>query len=134
MSRYVKIENGIVHPLEITEEVVKKFRELGMTIIDVEGIIPQPHEGWLYDGTNFTEPGPILNSPVISLLDFWERFTSTEQEDLVDARNKKFKGFLYRLQLLSSVDLTDDKIVTIVNAMETTNLIGSGRAAKILAP
>lgn len=76
----------------------------------------------------------------ISMPEFWDRFTTAEQEEIEDrARNgspaaqKRLGAFLRRLSIQKVVDLNDPRLITAVNDLETTTLIGANRAKELLA-
>ncbi len=124
---------------EIISGVVRAFHELdfvpdntgSILFVSVEGITPEPQQGWLYDGSFSEAPAKLLDS--IPLVEFWHRFTQSEKEDLTDSSNKKIKAFLYELRLFDPVQLTDSRLITAINALETAGIIAAGRSAVILA-
>ena len=113
----------------------------GFVRLDVAFDIPatRASKKWntlLKDYEDVTPPAGSL-----TVLDFWNRFTVVEREDLLDAANngtvpqqKKLKAFYSYLDANGSVDLDDQYIIDSVNLAEQQNLIANGRAAQILAP
>ena len=91
-----------------------------------------PYVRWT--GTGFEAipipPPTIVNIPTV---DFWERFTSAEQDTLIASGNAVVKKFLYRLQISAEINLLDSKLIAFVNKLETVGAIDPGRAAEILA-
>lgn len=84
--------------------------------------------------------------PIITKIAFRSRFTSTEKEDLQMAavinpsdtaqqrrQASKVQSWLEDIRNATYIDLTDTRVVTGVNAMETVGIIGTGRAAEILS-
>lgn len=78
--------------------------------------------------------------PVLSLKAFWQRFTQVERETLWDMQangtanqKKKLGAFKDYMQACGVADLNDAYVQSSVNLMETSGVIGAGRAAVILA-
>ncbi len=89
--------------------------------------------------TRVFDAAAVLKS-VLPLKDFWQRFTQTEREVLWDmqasgtaVQKKRLGAFKDYLQAAGSVDLNDAYIIALVNLMESSAVIGAGRAAVILA-
>ena len=114
---------------------------------------PQPFPSWtLNESTTEWEPptpkpahsskvSPLWDEPslswkmLLSKNDFDDRFTQTEWTAIDDStipevRRLRAKAFW----LASHIDLTDQRVIDGVNALELIGLIGSGRAAIILDP
>lgn len=77
--------------------------------------------------------------PRLPLREFLDRFTVAEREDIFDAaqngtagQQKKIGAFLDYLKASEVADLGAPYIIDSVTAMETTGLLGVGRAAEIL--
>ena len=70
---------------------------------------------------------------IITNYEFWDRFTQAEQEDLLDHTNKQIKWAVNWLQFNPTVDIKKTKVINAINALETAGVIGTGRAAEILA-
>ena len=91
-----------------------------------------PYVKWT--GTEFEDiPVPPPTTINIPTVDFWERFTSNEQDTLITSGNAVVKRFLFRLKISAEINLLDTKLITFVNGLETAGAIGPGRAAEILA-
>jgi hypothetical protein len=69
----------------------------------------------------------------ITNVELWERFTTAEQEALIDHINVKVQTLLHELKTRSLINLRWAKLITAINALETAGIIGVGRAAEILA-
>ena len=103
-------------------------------IVEITGLNPQPAARWKYniDTQEFSELDTVyLNS--ITSKDFYLRLTETERETFISSSDNKVRQFSYWLTLSGDVDLTDTKIITVTNYLESSGIIGSGRAAIILA-
>lgn len=87
--------------------------------------------GKLWDGNEFVA-GPAKLKKIIFTHEFWARFASAEQEILIDHANVKVKTFLYQISLRSEINLTWNKLISAVNALESASIIDPGRAAEIL--
>ena len=76
---------------------------------------------------------------IISKLEFIERLTDSEFENILDVAllntnpARKVRVFIKKLELAESIDLADQRMIRAVNGMESIGLIGTGRAAEILA-
>ena len=136
MKKYVQILNGKANPIVIEEDKVDELRANGVEIIDITDISPQPQVGWIYDSETkiFSAPEVVQPVPIttISNIDFWHRFTQAEQETLVNSSNSKVKAFLYELRLRPLLNLTNQRLITAINALESADLVGVRRAAEIL--
>lgn len=89
--------------------------------------------------THTFDAAPVLK-PVLSLRDFWQRFTQSERETLWDmqangtaAQKKKLGAFKDYMQACGLADLNDAYVQASVNLMESAAVIAPGRAAVILA-
>lgn len=98
--------------------------------IDITSLSPQPKEGYLYDGTNFSPPPAPLK--IVTNKEFWARFIETEKENLVASTDKRVKRLLFELQMTDNFNLNDAKVKTAINGLETLGLIAVGRAVEIL--
>ena len=78
---------------------------------------------------------PFPAQRVISTDEFIQRFTATEQEDIIDATktSKKANRFIQILKIVKLADLDSEFIQTSVNAMESSGVIAVGRSAEVLA-
>jgi len=135
--QYAHITNDIVNIIECEPDKVDELISAGLVIKDISEVTPKPAAGWTYDPDTdtYSEPEPIIEqpNPVISNIDFWERFTEDEREILVTHTNAKIKRFLFELRLRDSFDLSDQKNIDIINALESATIIGVGRADVILS-
>lgn len=81
----------------------------------------------------------FTTKPILSLRDFWRRFTVAEREALQNlvasgttAQKNKFNAFRNYLTDCGSVDLSDQYIIDSVNSLPVS-VLAAGRAAVILA-
>jgi len=92
--------------------------------------------GMMYEGGEFVpapqEPEQITQ---ISRLDFMDRFTDTELAGVFAAAKASpaVEVWVEKVKAASSIDLTDPRTVSGVQALETAGLIAEGRADEILA-
>lgn len=116
----------------------EKLAARGYAFIEIGFQPPLPGKQWDKAARNFVDVAvPLGNIP---LFDFWMRFTQQEREALSDAaRNdnrpavrKRLRAFLDVMQTLQTVPLDAPFVRDELNAAETVNLIGAGRAAQIL--
>lgn len=63
MTTYARIKDGIVHeivtlPVEMSNVPVEKLyaHAIADTWVVIDAVTPKPAYGWLYDGSNFSEP------------------------------------------------------------------------------
>lgn len=68
----------------------------------------------------------------IRAIDFWDRFTEAEQEDLHDSNHKKAKNFMCRFKMKKHINLAEAKMITAVRNLESGKFIAPGRADEIL--
>ena len=106
--------------------------------------IPSPKDGYhvveTADNVGVWNESTLVFDPypsprIISTELFIERFTATEQEDIIDAAktSKKANRFIQILKLVQAANLDSEFIQVSVNAMESAGVIGVGRAAEVLA-
>ena len=81
-------------------------------------------------------PGPIRS---LTLKQFWQRFTVSEREALMNliatgtqGQKNKLNAFRDYVQTGMNVELDDDYIIASVTLMETAGILGAGRAVVIL--
>jgi len=120
------------------DDIVTGVSDLAGEVIDPKMIEILSYDSSLlgkrWTGTEF-EDMPIPEPTVVNIptVDFWERFTSAEQDTLIASGNALVKRFLYRLQISTEVNLLDSRLITFVNNLETAGAIDPGRAEEILA-
>jgi hypothetical protein len=89
--------------------------------------------------TKVFDPAPVLKA-VLSLKDFWNRFTVAEREALMNlqlvgtqTQKNKLGAFKSYVSDVGLADLNDAYIQSSVNLLESVGIIAAGRAAVILA-
>jgi len=87
--------------------------------------------GKQWNGSAFVDYTPPP-SPIISSLEFWNRFKTTEQEAMITSDNIKVKSFLYELGLRTEVNLTWQKLSTLLDGGVQLGILASNRPAEIL--
>lgn len=84
-----------------------------------------------------TENGLVFigNDTSLSPLDFLDRFTTDEIIAIRAAAkvSPEVDAWLYRFDRAQSVDIDDQRTITVVQNLEAAGLIAAGRAAEILA-
>lgn len=122
--------------LESVGEVVANPLPAGLAATDLGA---NPPSGTWNTTTHAFDATAALKS-VLSLKDFWARFTATEREALWDMRangtatqKKKLGAFKDYLTDCGFADLNDAYIQTSVNLMESAGVLTAGRAAVILS-
>lgn len=135
MATYAQIVGNKVHGI-FEYDPLPDFAP-NIQMVPIDGVTPQPQAGWLYDGTNFSEP-PAPPAPdygtKITRLAMRNRFTFDEKVAIETAAETtpSVRVFLADLASSSFVDLTRADTIGGVNQMETAGLIAAGRAAEIL--
>jgi len=148
MIKYAIVINGIVDSLAMAEA------PQAANWIDIDGEIPQPSKGWLYNETSFTfkDPG-IGNRPSryvrITTEAFWERFTNAELVDFEiamqhdPAATKPHQKDAARLRIFQKnanatgfVKLKSNKVMNFIKSLEspqnTVTVLAAGRATIII--
>jgi len=110
-------------------------------LADVSAAAPEAAEQLGYAGQGFfpvevsdpAPPGPDLQ--YLHKIDFLRLFTSTERKTIMAAAkvNADIADYQYMLDNSTEISLTDPDILGGVPALEAAGLIGTGRAAQILA-
>ena len=135
MKKFAEIYQSEVMGIhETPDNFVVEFSPQSFRLaVDVTDEIIIPKYRWKYDLTTgtFSPPDPQdINS--ITSKDFYLRLTGPEREAFIVSADSKVKQFAYWLTLSGDVDLTETKIITACNYLESSGIIGVGRAAKIL--
>lgn len=52
---YAQILHGVVHWV-FTHDQLPEWDDAAFDAVDVTNLVPQPQQGWLYDGSTFSEP------------------------------------------------------------------------------
>jgi hypothetical protein len=108
----------------------------GMTALKGQPPLDATHQ-WDPPSKSVITVAALKSIPIV--LDFWKRFTSTEREALnnlyqtgTQAQKNKMGAFLQYINASGTVDCNDAYIQSSVNLLETSGVIGVGRAAQIL--
>jgi hypothetical protein len=98
-----------------------------------------PQTGMWNTTTHVFDAAPVLKS-VLQPKAFWDRWTPTEREALVNlqqtgtqTQKNKLQAFKDYVRDAGIVDCNDSYIQTMVNLAESAGIIAAGRAAVILA-
>jgi hypothetical protein len=133
--KYAQIVNGKVQGV-FDYDPLPEFAP-NIVMVPVDGVTPEPQAGWLYDGTDFSEPDPPPAPDYgtkISRLALKLRMTADERKNIRAAAESNADVFDF-MDLLSDstyIDLTRAETVGGVNSLETAGLLGPGRADEIL--
>jgi hypothetical protein len=103
----------------------------------VDDVTPEPRAGWLYDGTDFSEPAPPPAPDYgtkITRLAMKLRMTATERKTIRAAAetNADVYDFMDLLSDSTYIDLTRPETVQGIQTLEAAGLLGAGRADEIL--
>ncbi len=135
MKRWAEIHQNKVWSIhEMPDDLIPEFNPNSWRYaVEITGLSPMPEQNWKYDsGTGeFSEPDTVYLDPITSK-SFYLRLTGSEREAFISSVDNKVKQFSYWLSLSGDVDLTDSKIITVTNYLESSEIIGAGRAAIIL--
>lgn len=101
--------------------------------VEITSLDPKPSVDWKYDleTGEFSEPDIIYLNPITSKT-FFLRLTGTEREVFIASMDDKVRQFVYWLTLSGDVDLSDSKVITGTNYLESSGIVGTDRAAEIL--
>jgi len=129
------INNGIVDNIIVAE--LDFAEQLGFEqVIDVTDIFCSI--GWLYDGSNFTEPKQPEVEPfktsILTPYEFLKRFTSEERKAIKAATltNPDVDDLWTMFTVAQNIDLKNEDTINGVNALESLGILAKGRAAEIL--
>ena len=135
MRKYAEIYISTVIAIhEVPDDLTPIFNPSSMRyLVEVTNEAVLPEYRWKHDPTTgtFSPPVPQDINPITSK-DFYLRLTGPEREAFIVSADSKVKQFAYWLTLSGDVDLTEAKIITATNYLESSGIIGAGRAAQIL--
>jgi hypothetical protein len=91
--------------------------------------------GHTWDGETLTHGFPQKAKPHLTRLEFMQRFTLAERKTIRNAskNNQDVEDMMHMLEIATYVDLNRADTIAMVNALESAGLIGTGRAAEVLA-
>ena len=69
----------------------------------------------------------------ITVSDFRDWLTATEEEELVGSTDNQVKKIRRKLMLTEKMDRSKNRVISTINYLETAGVIGPGRAAEFLA-
>ena len=135
MKKYAEIHYSIVQGIhEVPDDITPIFNPNSMRyLVEVTEEAVLPEYRWKHDMATkkFRKPDPQSMNPITSK-NFYLRLTGPEREAFIVSADSKVKQFAYWLTLSGDVDLTETKIITATNYLESSGIIGVGRAAEIL--
>ena len=135
MRKYAEIYQSKVIALHDTpDDLNPEFNPSSMRyLVEVTNEAVLPKYRWKYDLVTKTfSPPDLQDINSITSKDFYLRLTGPEREAFIVSADSKVKQFAYWLTLSGDVDLTEAKIITACNYLESSGIIGVGRAAEIL--
>ena len=99
--------------------------------IDGDYVVTEYSSGAVTRELRFT---PTQTNPPPTRLEFFDRFTDTEQVAIYDAAKlvTQVQIWLDKFKLASDIDVTDPRTIAGINALEAAGLLAAGRAAEIL--
>lgn len=141
MAVYAIISNGVVTNTIDTDSDTAARDFPGA--IQIDTLNPQPGIGWTYANGAFTPVAASTPSnPVFSKLAFMRLFTQPEllaianyptNASLSDQFKQELNAFFQLFQFADNVSVGDPSTISGVELLEQAGLIGTGRAAQILA-
>ena len=130
--RYAIVADGVVTSVTLWDGESEWTPPEGSTAVECGDDVAT---GWTYDGTDFTAPETPAVSVILNKVDFLRLFTQSERIAIraaaaVNAQVADYQDILAN----SAVVLLDDPgVMAGVPLLEAAGLIGTGRAAQILA-
>jgi len=133
--KYAQIINGKVHGVFEYDPLPEFATDIVMVLVD--DVTPEPKAGWLYDGTDFSEPEPEPAPNYgtrISRLAFKLRMTADERKAIRVAAesNADLYDFMDLLSDSTYIDLTRAETIAGVGQLEAAGLLASGRGDEVL--
>ncbi len=106
------------------------------TWVDLTGVTPQPGPGWTYSDGAFSPPLVPVDSrpPVITKVAFRFRLTDAEYVGILQAAKTDIEvaAWLETFNMVSSIDLSNQRTKDGVENLVTKNLLTQARATTIL--
>lgn len=114
MKRYAHISKGTANIIEVSsQEDLDALKKEGLEIVDIESEDPQPKNGWLYDGLNFSEPlnQEVKKKTVYTIDAFLDRISRNKgkfrQIKNLEATNDDIFTFMEFLRMVNKIDLNN---------------------------
>jgi len=142
-NTYAVIANGTVIACFIGDDTFAESVYPGS--IRIDNLNPLPGIGWTYSSGAFTAPvipPPILTNPLFSQKGFMDLFTQAELKTclnyasnsaLTDDQKANLNVFFQYFYHTPIIDMTMATTIAGLQMLEAYGLIGTGRAAQILA-
>ncbi len=129
---YAEVEDGKVRNIFEWKEALIPNLGPRVLIVNITQLVSKPNVGYLYDGLNFTTPPPPTILKIITKKELWSRFTEVEKNSIISSADVKVRRFILEIPILEEFNLEDTKVINAIKYLETTGIIVSGRANKIL--
>lgn len=143
-NNYALIQNGLVSSVILADAAVVQADFPGAVLID--GMNPTPGVGWSYANGTFTAPPPPTppppSNPVFTKIAYMNLFTQPEliacfnypnNTNLTTDQKAELTVFFQYFNAADTVDMTQTPTQQGLQLLESCGLIGTGRAAQILA-
>lgn len=132
------VENVIVAEPDFIETILDQYQHIEpLDTLHEQGL--GVGIGWTFENNEFKAPvipeEVVVPKTTLTKLEYMDRFTDAELAAIYAAAKTSVEVeiWLGRFKLASKVNLTDERTIAGVNALETAGLIATGRAAEILA-
>lgn len=132
------VENVIVAEPDFIETILDQYQHIEpLDTLHEQGL--GVGIGWTFENNEFKAPvipeEVVVPKTTLTKLEYMDRFTDAELAAIYAAAKTSVEVeiWLGRFKLSSKINLTDERTIAGVNALETAGLIATGRAAEILA-
>jgi hypothetical protein len=143
MAEYAILSNGVVINMVVADADFIASNFPGA--IEIDTLTTRPGIGWTYSTDTFFPPtvsSPGASSPLFSQKEFMDLFTVAELKTcfsyevnpaLTSDQQANLRVFFQYFEVTPEIDLTMTTTINGLEMLEAYGLIGTGRAAQILA-